>query len=227
MQVPRKPRYYVFFFWVVWLSSSFYASIIMSNDSLSCLQTRVRILSRIGCLSLEQARNGIDSIRACDARALEVYSLDKDNSSWKEFVLLTLTTRVSDSCLEEDVGGCSRSPPDSVEVKVGDVGEASVLDDPSSRESHFRPIDVPAQGQSASSSPPHRPLAKVSFPIFRRFPLTPFRGSSSRRLTCRTVPADEASGLAMPRPSKPTYLWQHFPRPNAKHPVKVSFSEWS
>ncbi len=66
-----------------------------------------------------------------------MYSLDEDESTWKDFVLLTLTARVSDSCLEEDVGGCSRSPPDSVDVKVGDAGKASVRDDPSSRESQF------------------------------------------------------------------------------------------
>ena len=134
----------------------------------------MRILSRIGCLSLEQAREDLDLIRACNARILEVYSLDEGESTWKDFVILTLTARISESCLEEDVGGPSRSSPDSVDVKVGDAGEANVLDVPCTRESQFRPIDVPSQGSSGSSSPPHHPLARVSFPIFRHFPLTSF-----------------------------------------------------
>ena len=170
---------------------------------------------------MEQAREDLDLIRACNAQILEVYSLDEGESTWKDFVILTLTACISESCLEEDVGGPSRSPPDSVDVKVGDAGEDNVLDVPCTRESQFRPIDVPSKGSSGSSSPPHRPLARVSFPIFRRFPLTSFRGSSSRRLTSCAVPAEDASGPAVPRPSKPTHVWQHFLRPNAKHPVKV------
>ena len=180
----------------------------------------MRILSRIGCLSLEQAREDLDLIRACNARILEVYSLDEGESTWKDFVILTLTARIFES-LEEDVDGPSRSPPDSLDVKVGDTGEANVLDVPCTRESQFRPVDTPSQDQSGSSSPPHRPLPRVSFPIFRRFPLTPFRGSSSRRLTARAVPAEDVSGPVALRPNKPIHVWQHFPRPNAKHPVKV------
>ena len=148
-----------------------------SNDlfiDFSHYQTRVRILSQIGCLSLEQAREDLDLIRACNARIFEVYSLEDGESTWKDFVILTLTARISESCLEEDVGGPSRSSPDSVDVKVGDAGEANVLDTPCTHESQFRPVDAPSQGSSGSSSPPHRPLSRVSFPIFRRFPLIPF-----------------------------------------------------
>ena len=180
----------------------------------------MRILSRIGCLSLEQAREDLDLIRACNARILEVYSLDEGETTWKDFVILTLTARISES-LEEDVDGPSRSPPDSLDVKVGDIGEANVLDVPCTRESHFRPVVTPSQDQSGSSSSPHRPFPRVSFPIFRRFPLTPFRGSSSRRLTARAVPAEDVSDSVVPRPAKPTHVWQHYPRPDAKHPDKV------
>ena len=104
----------------------------------------MRILSRIGCLSLEQAREDLDLIRACNARILEVYSLDEGETTWKDFVILTLTARISES-LEEDVDGPSRSPPDSLDVKVGDVGEATALDVPCTRESHFRPVAHSAQ----------------------------------------------------------------------------------
>ena len=173
---------------------------------------------------MEQAREDLDLIRACNARILEVYSLEEGESAWKEFVVLTLTARISQSCLEEDVGGPSRSSPDSIDVKVGDVGEANVLDVPCAHESQFRPVDAPSKVSTVSSSPPSRPLARISFPIYRRFPLTPFRGSSSRRLLARAVPSEDASGSAVPQPSKPTHVWQHFPRPNAKHPVKVRFS---
>ena len=172
---------------------------------------------------MEQAREDLDLIRARNARILEVYSLEEGKSAWKEFVTLTLTARISESCLEEDVGGPSRSSPDSVDVKVGDAGEANVLDVPCTHESQFRPVDAPSKVSSVSSSPPPRPLARVSFPIYRRFPLTSFRGSSSRRLTPRAVPSEGAFGPAVPQPSKPTHVWQHFPRPNAKHPVKVRF----
>ena len=77
----------------------------------------MRILSRIGCLSLEQAREDLDLIRACNARILEVYSLDEGETTWKDFVILTLTdtARISES-LEEDIDGPSRSPPDSLHV---------------------------------------------------------------------------------------------------------------
>ena len=180
----------------------------------------MRILSRIGCLSLEQAREDLDLIRACNARILVVYSLDEGETTWKDFVILTLTARISES-LEEDIDGPSRSPPDSLDVKVGDTGEANVLDVPCTRESQFRPIDTPSQDQSGPSSPPHRPLPRVSFPIFRRFPLTPFRGSSPRRLTARAVPAEDVPDPVALRPNKPIHVWQHFPRPDAKHPVKV------
>ena len=198
--------------------------VFFSNDLLidfSRYQTRVRVLSRIGCLSLEQAREDLDLIRACNARILEVYSLEDGESTWKDFVILTLTARISESCLEEDVGGPSRSSPDSIDVKVGDADEANVLDAPCTHEAQSRPVDAPSQDSSGSSSTPHRPLACVSFPIYRRYPLPPFRGSSSRRLTFRPVPTEVASGPAVRQPSQPTHLWQHFPRPNAEHPSKV------
>ena len=70
----------------------------------------MRILSRIGCLSLEQAREDLDLIRACNARILEVYSLDEGESTWKDFVILTLTARISESCLEEDVDWVKKTP---------------------------------------------------------------------------------------------------------------------
>ena len=195
-----------------------------SNDFLidfSHYQTRVRVLSRIGCLSLEQAREDLDLIRACNARVLEVYSLEDGESTWKDFVILTLTARISESCLEEDVGGPSRSSPDSIDVKVGDADEANVLDAPCTHDAQSRPVGATSQDSSGSSSTPHRPLACVSFPIYRRYPLPPFRGSSSRRLTFRPVPTEVASGPAVRQPSQPTHLWQHFPRPNAEHPSKV------